>query len=133
MISDLGLTFGRANRSNANSAGSVNLDAWRQTPVWTGDAGCTGHLPRSFTGTLENPTISEEGRRFLASLLVQLSDDQLQTLFETARVQLRLRSPGVVASGFATVSEWVDAFKQKRDQIVRRRCTQPAGVAALAS
>jgi hypothetical protein len=98
-----------------------------------GDAGCTGHLPRSFTGTLENPTISEEGRRFLASLLVQLSDDQLQTLFETARVQLRLRSPGVVASGFATVSEWVDAFKQKRDQIVRRRCTQPAGVAALAS
>jgi hypothetical protein len=124
MISDVGLTFGRANRANANSAGSVNLNAWRQTPVWTGDAGCTGNLPKSFSGTLDNPAISEEGRRFLANLLVQLSDAQIHALFEVARVELRLRSPGEVSSGFATVPEWVDAFKEKRNQIVQRRCTQ---------
>jgi hypothetical protein len=124
MISDLGLTFGRANRMNSNDMGSVNLVAWRATPVWKDEAGCTGNLPRSFTGTLEDPVISEEGRRLLANLLSRLSDRQLRDLFEGARVQLRLRSPGDPSSGLATVEEWVAAFKAKRAQIVERRCPQ---------
>jgi hypothetical protein len=66
--------------------------------------------------------ISEAGRRFLANLLMQLSDRQIQDLFEAARVQLRLRTPGQVDSGFATTTEWVEAFKAKRDEIVQRRC-----------
>jgi hypothetical protein len=122
MISDVGLTFGRANRSNANAAGSVNLTAWRRTPVWKDDKGCIGNLPRSFTGTLSNPAITEEGRSFLANLLVQLSEAQIRDLFEVARVELRLRSPGDVSSGYATVDEWVDVFKQKRSEISDRRC-----------
>src|SRR4029434_5045166 len=72
--------------------------------------------------TLNNPVIGEDGRRFLADLLVQLSDHQIRDLFEVARVQLRLQSPGDVSSGFATVDEWIDAFKEKRTQIVDRRC-----------
>jgi hypothetical protein len=71
---------------------------------------------------LDNPVISEDGRRFLADLLMQLSDQQVHDLFEAARVQLRLRAPGDVLSGFATVDEWADAFKEKRAQIVDRRC-----------
>ena len=122
MISDVGLTFGRATRSNANEATGVNLDAWRRTPVWKDQAGCVGNLPKSFTGTLDEPMISEAGRRFLADLLMQLSDRQLFDLFEAARVHLRLRSPGKVDSGFATHAEWVEAFKAKRQQIVERRC-----------
>jgi hypothetical protein len=122
MLNDVGVTFGRANRTNANEAGSVNLGAWRRTPVWKTDTGCTGNLPKSLTGTLEDPAISEAGRRFLANLLVQLSDRQIRDLFEVARVELRLRSPGDVSSGFATVDEWIDAFKEKRTQIVDRRC-----------
>jgi len=35
MINDVGLTFGRANRTNAADTGSVNLVAWRETPVWS--------------------------------------------------------------------------------------------------
>ena len=66
--------------------------------------------------------IGEEGRRFLANLLQQLSDRQLHDLFEVARVELRLRAPGTVSSGFATIDEWVSAFKEKRSQIVDRRC-----------
>ena len=100
----------------------VNLAAWRQTPVWKNGAGCVGNLPKSFTGTLDDPIISEAGRRFLADLLVQLSDHQLHDLFAVARVHLRLRSPGHVDSGFATQAEWVDAFKAKRQQIVERQC-----------
>jgi hypothetical protein len=122
MINDVGLTFGRANWTNANDTGSVNLVAWRQTPVWKGPTGCIGNLPKSFTGTLENPLISEEGRRFLATLLGQLSDRQIRDLFEAARVHLRVRNPGDPSSGFATVEEWVGAFNQKRAEIVRRRC-----------
>jgi hypothetical protein len=122
MLNDVGLTFGRANRANSNDTGSVNLIAWRRTPVWRHDATCEGNLPRSLTGTLNNPIISEDGRSFLAKLLVQLSDRQLHDLFEVARVELRLREPGTVSSGFASVDDWVSAFKEKRTQIVERKC-----------
>jgi hypothetical protein len=122
MISDVGLTFGQATRANANDRSGVNLMAWMQTPVWKDEPGCVGNLPKSFTGTLSEPVISEAGRAFLAGLLMQLSNHQLQDLFDVARVRLRLRSPGRVDSGFATTAEWVDAFKAKRNQIVERRC-----------
>jgi hypothetical protein len=122
MINDLGLTFGRANRTNSNETGSVNLEAWRRTPVWKSDSGCTANLSKSFTGTLEDPAISEVGRRFLADLLGQLSDSQVRDLFEAGRVSLRLRLPSDVSSGYATIEEWVAAFKEKRAQIVERRC-----------
>jgi hypothetical protein len=122
MISDVGLTFGRANLTNSNETGSVNLAAWRRTRVWKDDDECTGNLSKSFTGTLEDPAISEAGRRFLADLLSQLSDSQIRDLFEAARVQLRLRSPGDVSSGYASIDEWVTAFKEKRTEIVARRC-----------
>jgi len=121
MISDLGRTFGRANMANSDRTGSVNLTAWRRTPVWKDDR-CTGNLSKSFTGTLEDPVIGEDGRRFLAALLVRLSDRQIRELFEAARVQRRLRSPGDVSSGYPTIEEWVAAFKEKRAQIVDRRC-----------
>ena len=123
MISDLGMTFGRANHTNADNTGSVNIVEWRRTPVWKKASGCIGNLSRSITGTLEDPVISEEGRRFLADLLVQLSDRQIRDLFEVARVELRTRTPGEAASGIATIDEWIDAFNEKRGQIVGRRCT----------
>ncbi len=126
MINDVGLTFGHANRFNTNNAGSVNLVAWRQTPVWKHETGCTGNLPKSLTGTLDDPAISEQGRQFLADLLVQVSDAQIRDLFEVARVTLRLREPGHASSGQATVDDWLDAFKEKRRQILERRCTPGA-------
>lgn len=122
MIADLGETFGRANKTNADPIGGVNLVAWRQTPVWKNEAGCVGNIRKSFSGTLDFPLIHEDGRRFLADLLVQLSDRQLQELFDAARVQLRLRDPRDITSGFPRVEEWVDAFKDKRRQIVERHC-----------
>lgn len=121
MINDLGLTFGRATTFNVNDK-AMNLAEWSTTPVWKGDTGCIGNLPKSFTGTLDNPVISEGGRRFLADLLNQLTDAQIHALFETARVTLRLRDPLKARSGFPTVDEWVAAFKDKRTQISERRC-----------
>ena len=34
LINDLGKTFGKANVFNRDGAGSVNLEEWRETPVW---------------------------------------------------------------------------------------------------
>jgi hypothetical protein len=122
MINDLGVTFGRANALKQQPRASVNLAEWATVPIWKDSARCVGNLSGSWKGTLKNPTISEAGRRFLADLLVQLSDQQLQDMFEAARVHLRPRAPDRGSSGFPTVDEWVNAFKQKRAEIVERRC-----------
>jgi hypothetical protein len=123
IMQDVGVTFGRANTFNKNPTGSMNLEEWSETPVWKPETTqCIGNLPKSFTGTLDDPVISEEGRRFLSGLLEQLTDRQLQTLFEVARVTHRLRDPGDAKSGFPVVDEWVAAFKQKRAEIANRRC-----------
>jgi membrane-associated phospholipid phosphatase len=118
IMNDVGLTFGRANLANTNFVGSVNLREWAETPVWKKDAVCVGNLPRSLTGTLKDPVISEDGREFLATLLLQLSDAQLRDMFETAGVE---------------PADWVAAFKAKRQQIVDRRCDVlwPGGIKAL--
>jgi hypothetical protein len=118
MVNDLGQTFGSANAFNRNSLSSVNFERWSRTPVWRSAEGCIGNLPKSHTGTLENPQISDAGRRFLADLLVQLSDAQLRELFEVSRFPQR--KAGSLRA--ATASEWVDAFKRKRDEIVNRTC-----------
>jgi hypothetical protein len=78
-------------------------------------------LPKSSTGTLENPRISEEGRKFLADLLVQLTDMQLHDLFEAARFPGRSTASGT-ATYRPTIAQWVDAFKQKRDEVVSVTC-----------
>jgi hypothetical protein len=121
MIDDLGLTFGVGNRFNANEK-SMNLAAWSATPIWRDASRCIGRLEKSATGTLSNPVISEAGRAFLAALLAQLSDDQITALFEVSRVTLRLRDPERARSGFGSVGEWVTVFKQKREDIMNRRC-----------
>jgi hypothetical protein len=120
MLHDVGLTFGHANTFNHNSSGSVNLADWASTPIWRDPAACVGHLSKSHTGTLGDPRISEAGRRFLADLLVQLSDRQLRDLFEVAGAERRQHK----SDGFAPVEEWVGTFKHKRDEIVMNRCPQ---------
>jgi hypothetical protein len=121
LVHDLGLTFGRANIFSLNSRGGVNYEEWARTPVWKNRERCVGKLSWSFQSTLHNPVISEEGRRFLADLLVKLSDRQIEDLFTAARVERRVAKRGRSAPG-ATVAEWVRTFKQKRDEIVSNTC-----------
>ena len=122
MINDLGMTFGRANATNQQSGASVNLAEWSRLPIWKDAKGCVGNLSGSWTGTLKDPVIGEAGRQFLAGLLVQLSDRQIADMFDAARITLRPRAPTRGRSGFPAIDEWVEAFKQKRAQIVDRRC-----------
>jgi hypothetical protein len=117
MINDLGKTFGTVSMFNTDKKSAVNLAEWSSTPIWKGETGCVAQLSKSFTGSLEHPKISEAGRKFLAGLLSQLSDQQIRDLFEVA--QFTKRDPNT------TVDDWVSAFKKKRDEIATRTC--PAG------
>jgi len=122
MVNDLGLTFGRSDFFNRNTKGSVNFERWSQAPIWRDADGCVGNLPRSMTGTLNDPVISEAGRAFLAGLLNQLSDTQLHDLFDVARVTLRPAAPDAKLSPSVGIDRWVSAFKHKREEISSRRC-----------
>lgn len=118
MLSDLGKTFGKANAFNKDNPGAVNLKAWADADIWRGDKSCVGDMDQSFTGTLDRPKISEEGRKFLAGLLMQLSDQQIKDLFEVSQFTRRDKT--------STVDDWVRVFKQKRDEVATRSCTSPA-------
>ena len=121
LVHDVGLTFGVANTLNENAKG-MNLVDWAAAPVWKEGSACVGNLNRSFSGTLEDPVISEDGRAFLAELLAQLSDVQIRDLFEVSRVADRaVEEKGAIRR--ATVDEWVSAFKTKREQIAQHRCS----------
>jgi hypothetical protein len=126
LINDLGKTFGKANAFNRDGSGSVNLKAWRRTPVWRESSGCVGNLAKSVTGTLENPIISEAGRRFLANLLTQITDRQMRDLFEVARFSERAQNRG---DDQEPVQAWVDALKEKIGEVAHRDCTSPARMA----
>jgi hypothetical protein len=116
-VHDVGLTFGRANAFNSAGTGSVNLEEWAKTPIWKDQAACIGHLSKSNTGTLSNPRISEAGRKFLADLLVQLTDQQVRDLFEVAQVARRTSGDRP-----ASVDDWVSAFNQKRNEVITHHC-----------
>jgi hypothetical protein len=127
MVNDLGLTFGSANRLNSQEAGSVNFERWANMPVWRDGEACIARREPSLTGTLSNPAISEDGRRFLSRLLAQLTDTQLHDLFEVARFAHR----GVQEdrhTSVGSIEDWVAAFKAKRDAIANRRCDNSAPV-----
>lgn len=119
VIKDLGATFGKATRLNNSK---MNLEDWEGAGVWkptsakatAGKAGqCVGDLPRSMTGNLEDPVISEAGRRLLAQKLMQLSDRQIRDLFTVSQVEKR----------GDRVADWVRVFKTKRAEIVSARCS----------
>jgi len=78
-------------------------------------------MPRSQTGTLDNPLIQEDGRRFLASLLLELTDVQLHDLFEVSRFHRRSTKTDT-SPDTSSVAQWVDVFKKKRAEIVGRNC-----------
>jgi hypothetical protein len=82
-------------------------------------------MPRSLTGSLEDPLISEAGRRFLAERLAQLRDKQIRDLFVVSNVMKRGESIDG-ADGKkrpVTVDDWVRVFKRKRSEVAAARCS----------
>ena len=121
VIKDLGGTFGKATQFNTSK---MNLSDWDDAPIWKDAKKCVADMPRSLTGTLEDPVISEAGRRFLADRLMQLRDRQIRDLFTVSNIVKR----GEEIEGAdgkkrpVTVDDWAAAFKRKRAEIVAARC-----------
>jgi hypothetical protein len=114
-VHDVGYGFGKATLLD-NSR--FDLEGWEGEPIWKDRARCIGNLKKSMRGTFGDPPISEAGRKFLADLLVQLSDKQLADMFTASRIERFHEHP----ERNVPISEWVRAFKKKRDEIVNTRC-----------
>jgi hypothetical protein len=122
VIKDLGGSFGKATKLNSSK---MNLADWDSAGIWKDARKCIGDMPRSFTGSLEDPVISEAGRSFLSERLEQLSDRQIRDLFTVSNVMKREQSIDG-ADGKkrpVTIDDWVRVFKKKRSEIAAARCS----------
>jgi len=121
VVKDLGGTFGKATRLNRSK---MSLTDWDAAGVWKQGQRCVGDLPRSLTGSLEDPVISEAGRRFLSRRLAMLSDRQIRDLFTVSQIERRGEET-VAEDGRrrkVTVADWVRVFKRKRSEIAAAKC-----------
>jgi hypothetical protein len=152
IVQDVGATFGSGGLFTSNSTAKMNLHEWSGEELWkkTGKPGmseadcpvCQARLKKSLTATdgLSDPTISEEGRRFLGGLMCQLTDAQIGNLFKAARVAEMPEyhaSDGSFKQGLdeATIQkQWIEAFKVKREELANGRCrwkNKPTDLAAI--
>jgi hypothetical protein len=140
IVQDVGATFGGGGAFTSNDGAKMNLQNWTGKKLWkkTGTPGtdeaqcpvCQATLDKSWSAKdgLSDPTISEEGRRMLAGLMCQLTDEQIQDLFKAARVSSMPKyhnGDGSFKQGLdeATIEkQWVAAFKEKREDMARGRC-----------
>lgn len=128
LVDDLGATFGGAGDFTRASA-KMDLDHWLDKEVFDLDyyeatGRCRGvlNISSSCSGGVENPLISEAGRRFLLERLNQLDDRQIRDLFLASRVdQLDKDMENFEVSLLA----WVKGFKEKVRQIGSVTCRDP--------
>ena len=120
VIKDLGGSFGKATKLNSSK---MKLEDWDGAGIWKDAKQCVGDMPRSFTGSLEDPKISEAGRRFLAQRLMLLRDKQIRDLFTVSNVVKRGETINEAGGKRpVTVDDWVRVFKRKRSEIASARC-----------
>jgi len=136
LVQDVGATFGGGGWFTSNGSAKMNLHIWSGKKLWNKvgtDAApkqCEAALRKSLTAHdgLDNPKISEEGRRFDAGLMCQLSDKQIEDLFRVARAAAMPEyhnSDGSFKAGVdeaSVIKQWVEAFKRKREELAQGRC-----------
>jgi len=107
MLQDIGSAFGPR---------KVDLPEWEKAPLWADRASCTTSMDAlPYHGATFTPVkITEAGRKHLGGLLSQLSDQQLEDLFRSARFD---QPTGMFAKHSAPVADWVRVFKSKVKQV----------------
>lgn len=103
MLQDVGSSFGPR---------KVDLPKWEKAMLWSDRASCTATLEDfPYDGATFKPVkITEAGRKHLAALLGQLSDEQIAALFRGARFD---HSKGIIGFTASPVPDWVRVFKAK--------------------
>jgi hypothetical protein len=136
LVQDVGATFGTGGAFTSNTSAKMNLKGWSGQKLWNkvgteaAPKKCQATLHKSLTAKdgLSNPVISEEGRRFDAGLMCQLSDKQIEDLFRASRAAEMPEyhngdgsfKPGVDEA--SVMKQWVAAFKEKREELASGRC-----------
>ena len=107
MLQDVGAAFGPR---------KVDLEEWEKAAIWSDRGTCTATMAGlPYEGATFKPVkVTEAGRRHLATLLGQLSDDQISGLFAGARFD---QSKGLVGFTASPIADWVRVFKQKVREI----------------
>jgi hypothetical protein len=137
LVQDVGATFGGGGWFTHNGSAKMNLSEWDGKKLWnkvgtdSAPQECQAGLRKSLTATdgLSDPMISEEGRRFDAGLMCQLSDRQIEDLFKASRAAAMPEyhnQDGSFKAGVdeaSIVRQWVDAFKRKREDLAKGRCS----------
>lgn len=122
-IEDLGSTFGRGNFWHQKTTARANYREWSRVPMWDDASACRARLkPGMVQPTLKDPVVSEAGRRFLADLLLKLSDRQIRDMFAAGTIDKRGWSSPRHDKNNGTLDQWVQAFKHRRDEIANRHC-----------
>jgi hypothetical protein len=123
VLQDIGSTMGNGTLTilgisiGPTQKAKLSYPGWKGASVWKDKSKCQAKLGDNLIGgTLKNPVISEAGRKFLADLLMQLSDQQIADMFTAARVEKRQGQPA------ASVQQWVELFKAKRAEVVNTHC-----------
>jgi hypothetical protein len=136
LVQDVGATFGGGGWFTSNSSAKMNIDIWSGKKLWSkagteaAPQACQAVLRKSLAAKdgLNDPAISEDGRRFDAGLMCQLSDRQIEALFKLSRAAEMPKyhnSDGSFKSGVdeaSVVQQWVTAFKKKREELAQARC-----------
>jgi hypothetical protein len=148
LVQDVGATFGGGGLFTSNDSAKMNIEVWSNKKLWNkvGTDGapkqCQAILRKSLAAHdgLSDPMISEEGRRFDAGLMCQLSDKQIEDLFKSSRAAEMPKyhnGDGSFKAGVdeaSVVKQWVEAFKQKREELAKGRCEwkeKPADLTAV--
>jgi hypothetical protein len=124
MLHDVGSTFGNGATRVLGFIGAITESSklsfknWQSRHIWSNPATCEANLFDSSNGSLKNPKISESGRRMLADLMSELSDQQITDLFTATRVEER------TGQSTGTVEQWAQVFKEKRAEIVNAHCPE---------
>ena len=107
MMQDIGSAWGPR---------KVDLPEWEKAPMWSDRASCTISMDAlPYHGATFTPVkISEAGRQHLGGLLSQLSDQQIEDLFKSARFD---QKTGMLSQHSAPIPDWVRVFKSKVTQI----------------
>jgi len=149
-VQDFGGSFGGGGLLTSNDTAKMNLERWQATRVWrrvgapdrrdgSSDVVCQANLPNALTAILplpanqwdawnglRHPVIGEEGRRLLAQRLALLSDEQIAAIFRAARVEEAPSNrlpPGLApGDGDKIIQQWVNVFRDKREQIQEGSC-----------
>jgi len=96
----------------------MNLEAWRQLPVWADRVTCRVSMKSlPYQGaTFVDVDLTEGGRNLLASRMRQLRDAQVRDLFDAAGFAQYARGP----DSNRDLDGWVGAFKAKVAAIADR-------------